>query len=548
MKETLENAIYKNMAKLLIGDGIARILGFVITPVLTRIYLPAEMGSLAVFTSFVAILIPFSTLRYPLLIPVLKDEKMAFSLSYATFLMLLCSTILLIISLFFFKSDIFSLFSVEELSDFWWLIPISFFSMGLYELFYQWAIRKKEFLLLSKSKILQKSIGSAVQIGLGMARFGSLGLIIGSIFSEAGGLSLFARSFKKDICCNYRFVRWSRMKVILGKFVNYPVYRLPAQFLLSLSGKMPLLYFAWKFGAGMAGQVGLATTMLSIPVTLLGSSVGKAFYAEVSGMGSSKRIEILYLTRKVIQKLFCISLIPTGGLSLFARSFKKDICCNYRFVRWSRMKVILGKFVNYPVYRLPAQFLLSLSGKMPLLYFAWKFGAGMAGQVGLATTMLSIPVTLLGSSVGKAFYAEVSGMGSSKRIEILYLTRKVIQKLFCISLIPTILIVLFAPILFELFFGTDWVQAGVFARILAIYLITQFVYSPISEGLFNILKRQSIVLCLKIIRILIISMAFGACYYWELSPIATLLLYSIGMAANYVVATLVIINAVKYQK
>ena len=143
MKETLENAIYKNMAKLLIGDGIARILGFVITPVLTRIYLPAEMGSLAVFTSFVAILIPFSTLRYPLLIPVLKDEKMAFSLSYATFLMLLCSTILLIISLFFFKSDIFSLFSVEELSDFWWLIPISFFSMGLYELFYQWAIRKK---------------------------------------------------------------------------------------------------------------------------------------------------------------------------------------------------------------------------------------------------------------------------------------------------------------------------------------------------------------------------------------------------------------------
>ena len=212
------------------------------------------------------------------------------------------------------------------------------------------------------------------------------------------------------------------------------------------------------------------------------------------------------------------------------------------------MKIILGKFVNYPVYRLPAQFLLSLSGKMPLLYFAWKFGAGMAGQVGLATTMLSIPVTLLGSSVGKAFYAEVSGMGSSKRIEILYLTRKVIQKLFCISLIPTILIVLFAPILFELFFGTDWVQAGVFARIRAIYLITQFVYSPISEGLFNILKRQSIVLCLKIIRILIISMAFGACYYWELSPIATLLLYSIGMAANYVVATLVIINAVKYQK
>lgn len=38
------------------------------------------------------------------------------------------------------------------------------------------------------------------------------------------------------------------------------------------------------------------------------------------------------------------------------------------------------------------------------------------------------------------------------------------------------------------------------------------------------------------------------CVNLQGTPIATLLLYSIGMAANYVVATLVIINAVKYQK
>lgn len=422
MGQSIENTIYKNMAKLLVGDGIARIMGFIVTPLLTRIYSPAEMGNLAVFTSFVAILVPFSTLRYPLLVPVLKDDKTAFSLSYATFLMLLCSTILIIISLSFFKNDIFSLFSVEQLSDFWWLIPVSYFSLGLYELFYQWSLRKKEFALLSKSKVLQKSVGSAMQIGLGIAKFGPLGLILGSIFSDAGGLSLFVKNFKKDIVYNYRFIRWSRMKIILKKFVNYPVYRLPAQFLLSLSGKMPLLYFAWKFGAGITGQVGLATTMVSIPVTLLGSSVGKAFYAEISSMGNSKRNEILYITRKVIQKLFFISLIPT------------------------------------------------------------------------------------------------------------------------------ILTVLFAPKLFELFFGEDWLEAGVFARILAIYLITQFVYSPISEGLFNILKKQSIVLCLKIIRILIISMALGACYYWNLSPTVSLLIYSIGMASNYILATFIIINAVKYQK
>ena len=44
--------------------------------------------------------------------------------------------------------------------------------------------KEKGVFVLSKSKILQKSIGSAVQIGLGMASFGSLGLIIGSIFPK----------------------------------------------------------------------------------------------------------------------------------------------------------------------------------------------------------------------------------------------------------------------------------------------------------------------------------------------------------------------------
>ena len=61
--------VFRGMLVLLLGSGVARLIGIGVIPILTRIYTPEEYGVLAVYTSFVAILAPLLTLRYVQAIP-----------------------------------------------------------------------------------------------------------------------------------------------------------------------------------------------------------------------------------------------------------------------------------------------------------------------------------------------------------------------------------------------------------------------------------------------------------------------------------------------
>jgi len=61
--------VFKGMATLAVGNGLARIVGLASIPILTRIYSPEHFGVLSVFTALLLILTPLMTLRYELAVP-----------------------------------------------------------------------------------------------------------------------------------------------------------------------------------------------------------------------------------------------------------------------------------------------------------------------------------------------------------------------------------------------------------------------------------------------------------------------------------------------
>jgi len=72
--------VFRGMGTLALGAGVARIIGVVSIPVLTRIYSPADYGVLAVFTALVGMLVPVLTLRYGAAIPLPRYDGMAMNL------------------------------------------------------------------------------------------------------------------------------------------------------------------------------------------------------------------------------------------------------------------------------------------------------------------------------------------------------------------------------------------------------------------------------------------------------------------------------------
>lgn len=182
---------------------------------------------------------------------------------------------------------------------------------------------------------------------------------------------------------------------------------------------------------------------------------------------------------------------------------------------------------------------------MLMLYFAWHFGAGTTGRISLAMAMLSAPVGLACISVGKAFYGEIASLGRSGSREISALTVRIMTRLFAISIVPFTLIVCFGPWIFRTFFGAEWTQSGTFARYLCCYLIFRFVYSPISDGVFNVFERQKLLLWLEVSRVAIVASGLVLSYLCDLSVDRTVIVFSLALTVQYILSIIFVLYVLR---
>jgi len=412
------SSIFRNMAMLASGTSVAKVIGTVSLLIITRIYLPEHMGVLSVFTALTAMLIPLGTLRYTVAIPLLKSDRLATNLAMLCGMFLLIISTLIFLFFWFFASDVFNLLSMNQLLPYWWLLPVTIAGTGLYELLTNWAVREKAFKPLAKTKIWQSVIGSTVKIGLGLLGMKPLGLLIGQVFTQAGGILSLLKSFHRKLKANFKHVSRKRMVFLLRRYADFPKYRLPSQFLLILSTQAPLLFFAWHFGAETTGQLGLALMILALPITLFGQTTGQAYYAEIAKIGRKNPQEIYNVTKSITKKLF----------------------------------------------------------------------------------LISIP--------------------------------------------PFLVLLLFGPWLFEFVFGELWHEAGIFASILAVYLLAQFVSSPLVNAL-SVFEKQLLFLMINIIRAVGIVLIFGTSYGLRLSPDKTILVYSLALSMHYIFTAFIVFKVIK---
>ena len=79
-KRISESDFLKSLAILMTGTLIAQIIGYLLAPIITRIYTPAEMGEFGIFYRITLLITTIGTLRYELAIPLPKRDSHAFYL------------------------------------------------------------------------------------------------------------------------------------------------------------------------------------------------------------------------------------------------------------------------------------------------------------------------------------------------------------------------------------------------------------------------------------------------------------------------------------
>lgn len=140
----LNNPLYKGVLILGSGTAVAQLIGIVTMPIITRLYLPSEIGILAVYSSVLAIFGIGATLRYELAYGLPEENDDAINLFGLSLILLCLTTAGFALILLFGRDLLVNAFDLGVIEQYTWFLLIGFFGMGLYTTLNYWAVRQRD--------------------------------------------------------------------------------------------------------------------------------------------------------------------------------------------------------------------------------------------------------------------------------------------------------------------------------------------------------------------------------------------------------------------
>ncbi|HOK22787.1 MAG: oligosaccharide flippase family protein [Candidatus Hydrothermae bacterium] len=317
----LKKMFHSNFAKsiaMISGSAVtARILSFIFYPVITRIYTPEQYGILAVYGSIVGLIASVASLNYEWAIPIAEDDEKAVGVMQVSFVILSFFSILVFLTFSIFGGWILNTLNAYNLSKYIYLIPIGVFLGGSYNILIQWAYRKKDFKSISTTRLLQSIVGSGAKIVLGLLGTGLIGLIVGQILFQCAGVYTFLRAVMRDTRESAIWKKWHRLTESAKRYSNFAVFSAPSTLLNALGLQLPVLFMTSFYGSEVVGHFGLANSVVSLPMLLIGAATTDVLYAEAASVGRRDPRRVKELSRKVLKSLLLATLVPFLIVLLF---------------------------------------------------------------------------------------------------------------------------------------------------------------------------------------------------------------------------------------
>jgi O-antigen/teichoic acid export membrane protein len=261
------------------------------------------------------------------------------------------------------------------------------------------------------------------------------------------------------------------------------------------------------------------------------------------------------LGRAVVQIIGAFALAPslalvlgdligqTAGIARLSRLLRRRDWYHLRRLRPRAMRSVGRRYRHFPQYSLPSNVLaISAHQGMPLFIGA-VFGGAPAGLFGLAYRLMQTPINLLNGTVSRAYYAEAMRANTDAPETLVDLYRGTLKKLALIGLVPGVVVLSAGPLIFRVFFGNRWVEAGLLASILSPAIYFQALASPLSQTLL-IVEKQRLNLVLDAFRICVLASGMALARALGLPFIHTVTIYAALMAALYATNLLVYDRAI----
>lgn len=318
MLRTRRWSFVRNAALLSIGTAAAQGFSVLAAPLLTRIYLAAAIGQLALFTSFISVAAVGVSLKYELGIVSAVNDSEAAQLTYGSVLLSIPTSILS--GLVVYLGIRFSWFGFGALPTYVTLLVIAaLFLIGIFTALRYWAIREGRFGLISTTTVGQHAARALSQLGFGFIGAGSGGLMGGELLGRAVGVTPIFREAWPKIRILLVGVSIRDLLHTLNANRKLVVYSLPSTFIDTLVANLPIPLIVNLYGLEAGGYFALVLKVLAVPLGLIAASVADTFHSSLTICARESPHRMLRLFKRTSLLLLVVGLAPTIILAFYGR-------------------------------------------------------------------------------------------------------------------------------------------------------------------------------------------------------------------------------------
>lgn len=308
----------RNVTMLAGGTALAQGITVLVSPLLTRIYVPSEMGVFSVFVSILAILVCVASWRYEVTIPLPEDDSSAANLLVLSLVIVMGMAAAIGVAVWIIGNQASSWGNLSAIAPYLWLLPIGFVGAGAYQALSYWPVRKRSYRPLVQTKLSQ-SIGQAVtQIILGVLGMGPIGLLLGDIVGRASGSYRLGLMFLKQNRNLKNTVSIKSLLQIAARYRRFPLLSSWATLLNTIGLLMPTLILAGFYGTRTAGLLSLAQMVLGGPLNLLRTSIAQVYLGDAAKLGKENLAAQESLFLKTTKRVSIVGFPIVAAIALCA--------------------------------------------------------------------------------------------------------------------------------------------------------------------------------------------------------------------------------------
>jgi O-antigen/teichoic acid export membrane protein len=306
----------RNVAILAGGIAVGQAVVVLASPLVTRLYEPADFGVYAAAASLISILAVLTPLGYHRAIPLPESRAQAASLVVLSLSISALTSGVSAVIFTVFGTHLMDQLNAPALAPFLWAVVVGQLGAAVYMIVSTWAIRVRHFAAIARTRLMQ-GVG-LVGFQIAMSGFsGGFGLVIGDVIGRTAGTARLAGELWSHEWPELRRVRLSDTVEAAIRYRRFPIYTNVSSLLDTLILEMPVLLLLSLYGPRVGGLYLLVARVAGLPAALIGVAAGQVFFADAARMARDvTRLRALFVATG--RRLFLLGLAPAALAAVVA--------------------------------------------------------------------------------------------------------------------------------------------------------------------------------------------------------------------------------------